>query len=464
VTLPPIARRLVAASFVAFGLVSLVLATIRPRPNGRLFEDERIFSGSAAGLLRHGVLAFSPPGPQPPAPSANREPGYPALIAVTWWLAGATPPASAEEVARLPETPRLYQPLRVLHALLLAVAAVAAGLGVARLAGPLAGALGFGLVASSPALGAALSQVMSENLAAAQLALAGLCLLGLARRERWAPVAAALVVGSAPLVRAEAVLLLPLALIVEGLAGRGRPRRERRRALGWLALGLVLPTALWLGRNGLRTGHPALSERGGLAIAVRAAIDAEVERFGALSAALAWTPLEAARRAAEALAPEATWLDYRPEGAGNFYLRTFRRWHEERARPGADPVAFDAATGRAALAEIVRRPWAHVRAGGAVAVRGLFCEGSPGWAHPFDLRFAYGLLLAVGSALATWRAARRRELAALAFLAPAWVLFGFHVAATELLPRYAVPLLPLAWAALALALGAGLRPPVRRST
>ncbi len=456
-SLPPTARRLLAALLVAAGLASLALAATRPRPNGRLFEDERIFSGSAAGLLRHGVLAFSPPGPQPPAPSANREPGYSVLIAAAWWLAGAPAPTSDEEVARLPESRRLYPPLRALHALLLAVAAVAAALGVARLAGALAGAVAFLFVASSPALQANLSQLMSENLAAAHLAVAGLCLLGLARRERWAPVATAVVVGLAPLVRAEAILLLPVALLVAGVAGRGGRWPERRRALGLLALGLALPTALWLARNGARTGHATLSERGGLALAVRAAIDAEVERFGALSAALAWTPLERAHAASRALAPEATWLDYRPEGPGNFYLRTFRRWHEDRSRPGADPVAIDAAMGRAALARFARSPWAHLRAAAAVAVRGLFSEAAPTWAHPFDLRFGLGLLLAAGSAVATWRAARRRELAALAFLAPAWVLFGFHAAATELLPRYAVPLLPLAWAALALAIASPRR-------
>ncbi|KAB2949407.1 MAG: hypothetical protein F9K18_15260 [Thermoanaerobaculia bacterium] len=95
-------------------------------------------------------------------------------------------------------------------------------------------------------------------------------------------------------------------------------------------------------------------------------------------------------------------------------------------------------------------------------MRGLFAEVSPAWARPFDLAFALGLLLAAGMLLATAHALRRRELATLAYLAPAWLLFGFHVAATELLPRYAVPLLPLAWSALALAL-LQVRPRRRRA-
>ena len=296
---------------------------------------------------------------------------------------------------------------------------------------------------------------MSENLAAAHVALAALSLVALARRARGARWAVAIVVGLLPLTRAEGVLLLPVALAVELHAGAVRPRPARIRSVVALALLLALPAALWLGRNARATGHAVLSDRGGLALAVRAEIDAEVARFGALPAALAWTPLDTARRAALARAPEAAWLDYRPEGPGNFYTRTFRRWHEERGRPGADPVAVDAGMGRAALARFVRHPVDHASAAAAVAWRGLFCEASPGWSHPFDLAFPLGLLLAGGVLAATWRAARGRDAAALALLAPAWVLFGFHVAATELLPRYSTPLLTLAWAALALALAPG---------
>jgi hypothetical protein len=256
-------------------------------------------------------------------------------------------------------------------------------------------------------------------------------------------------------------VLLPVALLLDWRSAANRPVAARRRALGLLALGLVLPSALWLARNSVRLGHPVLSDRGGLALAVRAELDSEVARCGARSAALAWTPLEAARRAAQSASPQASWLDYRPTGPGNFYLRTLRRWQEERSRPGADPLAVDARFARAALARIARAPWAHARAAAAVAVRASFAEVSPAWARPFDLAFALGLLLAAGMVAATVCAVRRRELPALAFLAPAWLLFGFHVAATELLPRYAVPLLPLAWSALALAV-TQVRPGRRR--
>lgn len=444
--------RVLTALLLAAGLAGLAWTAATPRENGRLFEDERIFAAAASTLLRHGVLNFDPPSAAAPPPSANRELGYPALVALAWRLAGTEPPATPAEVAALTENPRAWRPVRALNLTLLGIAAAAAALGVRLLAGALGGALAFCLVAASPALRATVTQAMSENLAAAHLALAALCLAGLARRERWALPATILVVGCLPLSRAEGILLLPAALAIEAWRGADRPARARLRAGLLLLLGLSLPSALWLARNRVQTGHATLSDRGGLALAVRAEIDAEVVRVGALSAALAWTPLEAAQRASRRDWPAATWLDYRPSGPGNFYVRTFRRWYAERTRPGADPLAVDAEMGRAALGRFARAPGAHLRATAAVAVRGMFAEVSPAWTRPIDLAFALGLLLAAGTLAATWRALWRRDLPALAFLAPAWLLFGFHALATELLPRYAVQLLPLAWAALALAL------------
>jgi len=441
--------------FAVAGLIGLAFAALGARDGARLYEDERELAAAAAHLLRHGVLAFAPPDEAPSVASAFREPAYPALVALAWRIAGSAPPSGSAEIERLPEDPRAWRPVRGLNVVLLAAAAAAAALGVARLAGPTGGALAFALVAVSPALHATSRQLMSENLAAAHFALAGLALLALARGQRSARVAAVAVLATLPLTRAEAVVLLPVALAVVGRAETRRPAAERRRApaalLALTALALALPSALWLARNSARLGHPVLSDRGGLALAVRAELDAEVGRHGARSAALAWTPLEAARRAAQRAAPQASWLDYRPSGPGNFYLRTLRRWQQERARPGVDPLAVDIALGRTALARMARAPWDHARAAAAVAVRGMFAEASPRWARPFDLALALGLLLAAGIVVATAVAFRRRELPALAFLAPAWFLFGFHVAATELLPRYAVPLLPLAWSALVLA-------------
>jgi 4-amino-4-deoxy-L-arabinose transferase-like glycosyltransferase len=292
---------------------------------------------------------------------------------------------------------------------------------------------------------------MAENLAAAHLGLAAFCLLALARREPGARLATAIVVGLLPLSRAEGALLLPLALLVDALASRGLPKPLRLRAGALLAFGLAAPSALWVTRNARHLGHPVLADRSGLALSVRAALDADVERFGFRSALLAWTPLEVERREDRRSSPEPTWLEYRPLGGDNYYFRTLRRWQEERRRD-RDSLAVDALFRRTALERFVTHPWDHLRGAAAVAWRGAFAERSPGWAVPFDLTFALGLALATALAFVTATAVAQRALPVVAFLAPAWILFAFHVAATELLPRYAVPLLPLAWAALALSL------------
>lgn len=446
---PPSLARWIRAALAVAGVAGLALTALSPRVGGRLYEDERDFGSAAVHLARDGVLSFAAPEAADPAPSAYREPAYPFLVSVALRGSGAPLPASRTEVEGLLGNPLAWRSVRLLNWALVALAAVAAGAGAGRLAGAGAGWVAFAAVAASPALRSTATQLMSENLAAAHLAVAALALVGLARGERWARLSAVALLGTLPLTRSEGALLLPVALLVEAAAGRSLPAAVRRRRAALLALGLSLPGALWIARNARVTGHAVLSDRGGLALAVRAELDAEVGRQGALSAALAWTPLDAARRASRERSPDALWLDYRPVGPGNFYLRTLRGWQAERARPGADPLAVDAAAGRAALARFLRHPVEHAQAAAAVAWRGLFCELSPRWSHPFDLAFGLGLLLGGAVAATTWRAARRRDLAAAALLAPAWTLYLFHVAATELLPRYSTPLLPIAWCAVA---------------
>ncbi len=442
-----------AILLLAAGLAGLAFAAAGDRVSDRLHEDERDYVTAAIHLSRHGVFATAPPTARSPEPGAYREPAYPVLIAVAWRLAGIVPPTDPEAIARLPAEARAWYPVRALNTLLLAIAALSVALSVARLSGWSAGALAAALAACSPALQANVALAMAENLTAAEVALAGLCLLGLARRAPGARLATLVVVGLAPLARAEGLLLLPAALVVDACAGRGRPAKARLRAGALLAFGLALPSALWVARNAWFLGAPVLADRSGLALAVRAELDADIARFGVPSALLAWTPLEAAQRRSKRLAPAATWLEFRPLGPGNYYFRTLRRWQEERRRAAADSLAVDAAFRRSALRSFVTHPLDHARGALAVAWRGLFAERSPGWTRPFDASLALGLLLGAALLLVTARALRHASLPALALFAPAWTLFAFHVGATELLPRYAEPLLPLAWAAVALVVG-----------
>jgi hypothetical protein len=454
----PLRHRVAVAALVAAGLWSAVAGTTAP---GReVYEDERDFLAAAAHLARSGTLSFEPAETAAPRPGLYREPGYPALVAATWRLAGTAPPAADRELDRVTTRARDWAPVRALHVALLLLAATAGALAAARAGGALAGGLAFALVASSPALVATARAPMSENAAAALLALVATnWSRAVARPTAGTLAAATLATALAPLVRAETVLLLPIGLLwlVRRRAALGRARAAA------LALLLVLPSLGWAARNFAVAGHAVLADRGGLALAVRAALDADVKEHGAVSAALAWTPLDAAREASRRRAPRATWLDHRPAGPGNFFTRTLRDWVGDRAAPSADPLALDAAYGERALARFAGAPLAHAVTMPLVGWRALFAEASPGWAHPLDLRLALGL--AIGGALVLFvaRALRRRDSARLAFVAPLVVLAVFHLAATEFLPRYAVPLLPIVWTAAAIEL-AGARRPAARAT
>jgi len=455
--------RLVVALLVAGAAAALLFAANTARDQRIVFEDEHQFLRGAANLVRHGRIDFGDPASAGRSQPLLREPGYPAAIALVWKLAGADAPESAAAIDRMHERRDLWRAIRALHLLCLALAAGAVGWAVAQLEGVGAGALAALLVAASPELQRAGTLAMSESLSAALLAAFAAGLVGVAvDRDRaglaWLVPAALLL----PLVRAEGALLLPVAAFA--LARAELPARPRRRSSRFaLALALLaLPTMLWLARNRGVSGELVLSDRGGLALAVRAALDEDVARFGARAAALSFTPTAWARRLANELAPDSTLLDQRPEGSENFLLRTYREVEARRALPGADALAVDERIGREALRRFAHEPVEHLVAAIVVAWRGLFAERSPAFVHPFDLTLPFGLLLGgSASALLLW-AALRHDVARLALLAPVAILVTFHLAATEFLPRYTVPLLPLLWGSFVVLLGIVRRDPALR--
>jgi len=457
-----------ALVFALLGVGALATAFDRSRTHDRWTEDERDYLFAAANLARAGTLSFEPPGAARPAPDAYREPLFPVLIAASWASLGLPAPASAAEVEALFARPAFYRAIRCLQFALLAVAASAGAWSAWRLGGLRAGAAAFLLVAASPALQESGVLVMTELLAAAWLASVAASLVAAASGRVSGAVATTALVGLLPLVRAEAVLLLPLSSLAwwwasSSAAHDRRALRWRRPAIATAALALsALPALGWVARNQARLGLPWLSDRSGLALAVRANLDEEIARVGVLSALLAWTPLDAAQVKARKLAPTSSLTSYRWTGSGNFFSRTLRAWRSERSAPAARPLAVDARFRREALRRFRSQPGAHLRAAMAVAWRGVFAERSPDGLQPFDLRFALGVgqLAAVG--LFAGLAAARRELLPLAFLMPFALLFAFHTLATEFLPRYGVPFLPAAWVAVAvLVFGESADPPAR---
>lgn len=452
------AARAQVAAVLLGGVACVALWTLIRAPWPAAWQtDERDYLRAAVHLARSGVVSHAPVSDPSPARDAYREPGFSLALAAAWRATGAAPPATDEAFGDVSPT-RAARAARWLGVALLLIAAGAAA-AAARYAGAgtIAAALAGVLVVASPALRAAAATLASESLAAALVAVAGAALAAAVAGRPGAVAVAGLAAGLAPLARGSALALAPAGLLLLLAAPRDLTlRRRAARALLFAVLALA-PAGAWMLRNRAATGHAVLSDRGGQVLWTRAELDRELAREGLVPALLEWTPLDAARAARERRYPDSRLARYEWSGEGNFFTRSLRRWQAERAA-GDDPLAADAALGRAALAEFARRPIDHARAAVAVSWRGLFAERSPPALAPLDLGFALGLLLAGGCLALAWAAARARRPEALALLAPAAALFLFHALATEFLPRFGVPALPLAWAALVAALAGRARP------
>jgi hypothetical protein len=447
----PVARVLALSAVVA----TLLSLAFDPRP-AVFEEDERDYLRAASHLARYGVFSHaSLDSPSVPAPDAYREPGYSFLMAAAWKVARCAPPASegALEV-EISSGSCTGRATRTLNLLLLATAMLGAAAAVRGAGGSAAAALGAALlVAASPALRLAAVGVYSENLATPLLVSASALGAALfARRSRGLALAAALVAGVAPLARSS-LIVLPVAFVLLlpfAVRRLGLTVATRRWTVALLVLCTALPGALWTARNSALTGHAVLADRGGAVLAIRAELDRQVGAEGTLPALLAWTPLDSARALGRRLAPDSSFERYEWSGNGNFFTRAIRRWREGRAG-SSDPLQADRRLARESLAEFARRPLDHARATLAVAWRGLFAERSPRWLAPYDLALPLGVALATAFLWVSFRAVRRRDAALLALLLPAVLLFAAHAFSTEFLPRFAVPALPVAWAAMVLA-------------
>lgn len=429
-------------------VLSLGLAPPRVVPTG----DEADYFREAIHLARAGVFSSAPVEQLTPTPDAYREPGYSFLLACTWKLVGIAPPTQVPSVTA-DHLAAAVGAVRALGGFLLLVtaAAVAAAVGAAG-GGRAAVVTAAAFVLASPALRQAALTAGSEGLAAVLVALSAAALAGhLAHPSRAQLLLAGLFVGLAPLARGALVVLIPLGLVLAWRAKSDDRRSARRRHLALFAFLALAPSGLWMLRNAVALGHPVLADRGGLILSIRAELDRQLGHEGLASALAAWTPSEAVRRWGERRWPEATWRRYAWQREGNFFTRAINRWHAERRAP-ADSLDVDRRLGREALGEFARHPLRHLVATIAVGWRGLFAEGSPAALVPLDLTLASGLFLALTLGSAWRRAQRERNAALLAVVAWPTALMLFHALATEFLPRFHVPSLPLLWGLAALLL------------
>jgi len=448
---------LVIAACGAAAVTSFWLSPPRAVPTG----DERDYVQAAAHLARAGVFSRASLTIAVPPRDAYREPGYSFLLAAYWRLAQVALPGD-EQSEWTASTGAAARGIAALGALLLGATALAGGL-AARYAGAsgpasLAAAV---LIVASPALRQAALVPGSEGLAAALVTLAG-CGLGFAAtRGGGAAIAlAGLATGFCPLARGAGIALVPAGVLVLLMVPRSVSLRRRATRAAVFACLALTPMAVWMARNSRATGHFVLTDRGGQVLWTRAELDRQIAREGLLPALLAWTPLESARRAGERIWPAASYSRYQWKGEGNFFTRSLRGWNAARLA-SADPLAVDLALGREALGQFLRRPGDHAIAGFAVAWRGLFAERSPELVTPIDLTFGLGLLLAGAVVGVVSTAIRRGRCLPLALLAVPVALFLAHSAATEFLPRFGVPGLPLIWAALMATISQAGRPEER---
>jgi 4-amino-4-deoxy-L-arabinose transferase-like glycosyltransferase len=425
-------------------------------------DDEREYAQSAIHLVHHGVFSHAS-GPGRPALDAYREPLYPAFVAAVWLATGSAVPERPEGLlAGGPAGLEALRRVRIAQRLVLLLAALAVAWAVARMGGrPAAAGVAAAAVVTSPALRGAADALGSEALAAFLLTASAVALAEARRRSSPARIlAAGLLLGATSMCRGAFLPLAPVAALVFLWTSREVAWSRRLAAGGLLLVSALAPAMVWVVRNKAVTGHAVLSDRGGLALHVRAELGADVRGDGMRRAAWAWTPAGwAERRARSGPAPPLVDTWHWSEGGErpNYFVRSLRE-RRRLVEVTGDPLTADRKMLRAAIQRILAEPQEYLVATPAVAWRSCFAEQSPHWGRPFDLAFFSGLALVFGLLVTGWRAVRARDVTAAAVVLPAVYCFVFHLLATEGLPRYQQPALPLLWAAAAAAALPGQRP------
>lgn len=434
------------------GGAALVWALVAPGEKTVLTDDERDYAQAAIHLARHGVFSHSA-AIGASAPDALREPGYSAFLAAVWTIAGSEVPLRPEELtAGIARARGAVRPVQRSQRLLLVLAALGAAAATVRLGGRAGAAVAaFVLVVGSPALARNTDLFASEALAAPLLIAVCLSLAcAVARPAVGAVLGGGLLLGLLTLVRAgfaAVAPLLALGLLLLPAGGGGRPRVPRFGLATLYLLAALLPLGLWMARNRATLGAFAMDDR--VVLAARVELGADIESEGPSAAVRAWTPWPLPGDEVGTPPNRFERWSWRPGSAeSGFFARAMHRRQELLTRLG-DPLAASRVQRREAQAAIVARPARYLRATLPVAWRSLFAERSPRLFHPFDLALPINLALAVAFLMALAHAATGNDRASLALLLPVIAIYIFSCLATEGLPRFQQPSLPILWAAAA---------------
>ncbi len=233
----PLARRTVVVALTAIVLLGGGLRFAQASDPGRFISsDERSYARIALSIA--GGNGYAAPGSSDPWHWA---PGTPALFAAAHLLAPAADGDGSPEQLRT----AFWAQALVGTLLILVVFLLAAGI-----AGPLAGLVAAGAIATYPPLIRATGDLVSEPLGALTLAVAALALLGAWRRPSAGRLAlAGGLLGVALLARADLLVLSPIlgavwVLLARGRAGSG-PALAQGAALAVLPLLVAAPWSIY---------------------------------------------------------------------------------------------------------------------------------------------------------------------------------------------------------------------------
>ncbi|MDC7784195.1 hypothetical protein PQJ75_28155 [Rhodoplanes sp. TEM] len=432
-------------------LVFAALATaITSRPAKRMVDFDQIFYLTIAhDLVHHGVFANGifddvAGSRAPPPPGMFFAPLYPLAVAGVMRLDARFARAvdctiAADESRReLTGCETYATPVLILHALLLALAALAIGrtgeiaTGDARVFYGAAALATAGFVAEADLF----SFVMTESLSVATFGLFGLTMVTALARWRLAGFAACgFALGLACLTRPTFLILAPVTLVIVAVVGRwfsGPARRPLLRPALVFAAALAAMLTPWLVRNAVSVGKPGFTEEyGSVALIERFAFNGMTAREY-VWAFPACVPVVGPPVVAALAGPDAT-ARFTWNAPGSFFeIGRGRRNALIAAHGRLDPII-----GGVAREEMADGGWLwHLATSVPLAWCGLWVGG------------LFGLIVLPLAALGLVRAARRGKPLVIACAVPALLLVGVHGVLANHYPRYNLGLVgPMAVAA-----------------
>ncbi len=427
------------------GILINAAVEIEPEP---VSGDARQNLTMAYNAFKYGVISDEIIDAPDIPPTYRREPLYPIV------LAGVLQTLTNSDSLRLqclldakPACHGILIGLQWFNLGLLLAAALATFLAAQAIIGnPASSYLVSALVGFSPSLVAAINRFYTDLPAALVLLIFSTFLyLTLTQRKGWLfAVGAGLAFGALMLIKAIFFYLGVVLGVGFTIAAGWRRSWQPVKVAVVVLLTAYAIAGIWMTRNYIRFGEPAISGRSGEILAIRAEFSKMTWREYRASF-LAYTPQYGKPILKRFFRPE----DYRRfdrENPDGFYRRTKNRIAALRDGDGAYS-AIEAQLEAESIALIKRNWLKHLALTATFAYQGAFIKLFPeNSLVPTRLFYIASLLIGLYLAL------RWRNGAMLMFLLPSFYSYGIHAVATHYIPRYSEPLIPCLAIALAVLL------------